>query len=409
MIKLGGIKMESRKNFKWIIIVLVIIGIVASIMAPSVKKNMNFKNEVKARVSEVTSKYDCVESFSLEGKYSNIVILKVNDKFRDTDYKQKFALIKDIFDIIYNEVPDKVIQYRLNNYQPISDEMKKTKVEALYNGRRYFIDTGSFRELKVEIESDVSATAKNYFSKPDNEIVKEIIGQMEHEYIIDVNMPDDDPLMLNIAFNQDFYSLSASKQYLIIRELFLKYDKVISENGKSNSKYILSAFRPDKKMIVYTMTNKYYKCSGGYWFDDINNIPVFDLDDNPEQIDDMLNNEILEGGEASINIWNYSSNKDESLKSYQDDFPIYSDSDDKYYAATAAQNEVKKRLKSPSSAKFPSISKYNITQSSDGVFTVTGYVDAENSLGATIRTNFTVKIRRVSENSYDVLGIEIYE
>ena len=139
--------MESRKNFKWIIIVLVIIGIVASIMAPSVKKNINFKNEVKARVSEVTSKYDCVESFSLEGKYSNIVILKVNDKFRDTDYKQKFALIKDIFDIIYNEVPDKVIQYRLNNYQPISDEMKKTKVEALYNGRRYFIDTGSFREL----------------------------------------------------------------------------------------------------------------------------------------------------------------------------------------------------------------------------------------------------------------------
>lgn len=83
-------------------------------------------------------------------------------------------------------------------------------------------------------------------------------------------------------------------------------------------------------------------------------------------------------------------------------------SDDYYYACTVAQKEVKENLKSPSSAKFNSCSEMNITES-EGIWTVNGEVEASNSFGAIIKNNFTVKIRRVGENTYNLISINIYE
>ena len=55
---------------------------------------------------------------------------------------------------------------------------------------------------------------------------------------------------------------------------------------------------------------------------------------------------------------------------------------------TIAQEFVKKELKSPSSAKFPwSNSEYTISKIK-GNWVVKGYVDAQNSYGATIRMKF---------------------
>jgi hypothetical protein len=55
-----------------------------------------------------------------------------------------------------------------------------------------------------------------------------------------------------------------------------------------------------------------------------------------------------------------------------------------------AQDRIKKVLKAPSTAKFPSITKWGFTKD-NGVVTVSAYVDSENSFGAMLRSNFQIK------------------
>lgn len=55
---------------------------------------------------------------------------------------------------------------------------------------------------------------------------------------------------------------------------------------------------------------------------------------------------------------------------------------------TDAQDAVKEELKAPSTAKFPWDYESYVTDNGDGTYTVTSYVDAENSFGAKIRSKF---------------------
>ncbi len=71
-------------------------------------------------------------------------------------------------------------------------------------------------------------------------------------------------------------------------------------------------------------------------------------------------------------------------------------------AFTIAQKIVKENLKSPSTAKFCSILQASVSNSGNS-YTVTGWVDSENSHGATLRTNFIVTysaIKRGDEIGY---------
>ncbi len=108
-----------------------------------------------------------------------------------------------------------------------------------------------------------------------------------------------------------------------------------------------------------------------------------------------------EWGEDTYNRLNENLGKQDSSKktdSYSD--KTYStmeslSSDDTVLYWTIAKDEVKKRLKSPSTAKFPFAANsegVSITKSGDYV-TVNAYVDAQNSFGAMLRSNFVVRIR----------------
>lgn len=66
---------------------------------------------------------------------------------------------------------------------------------------------------------------------------------------------------------------------------------------------------------------------------------------------------------------------------------------------------VKQKLKVPSTAKFPSINEFKITEGNDGI-SVTGYVDAENSFGAKVRTEFLVLLDKTGNNC---LNVTLYE
>lgn len=61
-------------------------------------------------------------------------------------------------------------------------------------------------------------------------------------------------------------------------------------------------------------------------------------------------------------------------------------------AWVCAQNIVKEELKSPSTADFCSYPDASITNMGNDRYMVEGYVDAENSFGAEIRTDFTVTL-----------------
>jgi hypothetical protein len=67
-------------------------------------------------------------------------------------------------------------------------------------------------------------------------------------------------------------------------------------------------------------------------------------------------------------------------------------------AAIMAQVYVKYRLKSPATAKFPSTDHFLVKRNSPAGDTLTwevrGYVDAQNSFGATVRERFTCRIER---------------
>ena len=72
------------------------------------------------------------------------------------------------------------------------------------------------------------------------------------------------------------------------------------------------------------------------------------------------------------------------------DFYVTDDEANKYQIS--CQKTIKEILKSPSTAKFPNITEWGFAKE-DGIITIQGYVDSQNSFGAMIRSDFQFKIR----------------
>lgn len=64
--------------------------------------------------------------------------------------------------------------------------------------------------------------------------------------------------------------------------------------------------------------------------------------------------------------------------------------DERYNYMIKVRDTVKMLLKSPSTAKFPYIDEWRIGKDAGNV-TIQGYVDSQNSFGATVRSNFQAK------------------
>jgi len=69
-------------------------------------------------------------------------------------------------------------------------------------------------------------------------------------------------------------------------------------------------------------------------------------------------------------------------------------SSNKFLAYYCAEDFVERKLKSPSTAKFPKTMERSkhITDLGGGKFKINSWVDSQNSFGATIRTNFTCTV-----------------
>ncbi len=83
-------------------------------------------------------------------------------------------------------------------------------------------------------------------------------------------------------------------------------------------------------------------------------------------------------------------------------------SDPKRDAWVCAQDIVKKSIKTPSTAKFCSYSEATITDLGDDNYRVEGYVDAQNTYGAVIRSNFDAHLT-LTEDGYKNGWCDIYQ
>lgn len=77
-------------------------------------------------------------------------------------------------------------------------------------------------------------------------------------------------------------------------------------------------------------------------------------------------------------------------------------------AFVMSEGFVKDRLKSPSSAKFQPYSASNVRDLGNGVYEVTGYVDAQNSFGAMIRNRYYCKLRYAGGDRWVAESVEVF-
>lgn len=77
-------------------------------------------------------------------------------------------------------------------------------------------------------------------------------------------------------------------------------------------------------------------------------------------------------------------------------------------AHTMAEHYVGARLKAPSSAKFPRYDDSQVAYIGDCEFTVRSYVDAQNSFGAMLRSNYYVRLKYdANADRYFLIDIRI--
>jgi flagellar basal body-associated protein FliL len=84
--------------------------------------------------------------------------------------------------------------------------------------------------------------------------------------------------------------------------------------------------------------------------------------------------------------------------------------DNKTMAYVMMQEFVKRNLVSPGSAKFEWISEPDCKISKDGFeYTISSWVDSQNSFGALIRTRFTGVVRQVDKDNWELVELEFDE
>ena len=155
------------------------------------------------------------------------------------------------------------------------------------------------------------------------------------------------------------------------------------------------------------------KCSN---YDKISNSQKYDIDEKLNRISNVYIKGYESGG-ATYTVYSstrsiYKNGKEidddfynsDSYKSLHDNKPSvssgngYSPNREKD-AWVCEQDIVNSNLKAPATAKFCSYTEAAITHNGGSDYTVKGYVDAENSYGAKIRTYFTVTLT-LTEKGY---------
>lgn len=88
----------------------------------------------------------------------------------------------------------------------------------------------------------------------------------------------------------------------------------------------------------------------------------------------------------------------------------WTEKDNSLLAYSVIEEYVEGRLKSPATANFPGVfdgKAGHITRLAENSYKIISYVDAQNSFGATIRTNFSGKIKQIGEHDWRLIFLQI--
>lgn len=97
------------------------------------------------------------------------------------------------------------------------------------------------------------------------------------------------------------------------------------------------------------------------------------------------------------------------FSSVNDNDKINNTSVDEYDALVTAHSFVEDKLKAPATAEFPTI-KNTVIKKTENIWELSSYVDAQNSFGATIRTNWYVKMEyKLGNKTFYLIDINLWE
>ncbi len=75
-------------------------------------------------------------------------------------------------------------------------------------------------------------------------------------------------------------------------------------------------------------------------------------------------------------------------------------------AYRSCERAVETQLVSPGTAEFSGATGSDIAEA-DGLFTVVGHVDSQNSFGASLRSNFTCQVRETADNNLELVDLDV--
>jgi hypothetical protein len=397
-------------------IALIILGFF--IMKP-IAQNYLYDRDLKKDLDGILESYKFVKSYKLSGDISSELDLELSNDFEHLKFEDKQIAFK----IIYEKLDKSITAHYFDYHKLIGTEQlghdkfvgSKRFVRATMNGKIYHFEYG---ELEIEKTDNKKALGERIFSdddiaqkvkvvitknyedvdsiERDTEMTKKSLAILERESDY---KPYDVPIIL--LMKDSFFSKNINEQYKILSQIYQTNIDTLRECGIESYKRNFSIKKNGVKRYIYIIDDNHFTICGygerinrNYLEENINKLNEFDIqkvvaETNTEKTSSEINQK--------------------TNKNFVVEYEREPSADDESFAWVVAVRAVKERLKAPSTAKFPwsSHGQY-IKEIGNRTFVVKSYVDAENSFGAKIRSNFTVKVKRMYGDTYSILDVQIY-
>jgi hypothetical protein len=397
-------------------IALIILGVF--IMKP-IAQNYLYTRELKKDLDVILESYKFVKSYKLSGGISSELDLELSNDFEHLKFEDKQNAFKSIYEKFDKSITSHFFEYHDVNANNIGHNKfvgSERFVRAKLNGKIYRFDcsgleiekTNNKKPLGERIFSDdgIAQKVKVVITKNfedvdsiehDTEMTKKALAIYGRE---DLLIPYKVPIIL--LMKDSFFSKNLNEQYKILCQIYQTNIDTLRECGVEEYKNDFSIKKNGVKRCIYIINySNFTVCGYGerihrtYLEENINKLNEFDMQKVIEETHEY---------ETSSEI-NQKTNTESAVE-----YEREPSADDESFAWVIAVRAVKERFKAPSTAKFPwsSHGQY-IKEIGDRTFVVKSYVDAENSFGAKIRSNFTVKVKRMYGDTYSILDVQIYE
>lgn len=386
----------KKKNI-WILIIAIILIIPISFFA---WKDISHNNQVKKDVDNLIKKYDFIDDYKLSGYQNSSIELMVNEQFNNL----KFKSIEKNFEEIDESLHDIIIRNcSKNNIDLIFENFMKSTVTTNFNGKIY-----NYNYLGLKISDNYKKsnnTNTNYTFGQLKEVVNEKIMSYDDVLKITVNprgsLSSDDKNMEHyektIYMNDTFFEKSVKEQYIILDSIYKDFVNIMREYNNQTDP-VLRFSKEGNEYISYSMSQNEFELISYDKF-----VNRYELEEDIDILNKYDNIRAANGKYGGVKTTSSSNNSTQSYTTEPTD-------EEKGVAWAIAKDEVKKKLKSPSTAKFPfSYNGQSIKKSFDDKYQIISYVDAENSLGATVRVNFIVEFEVSGEETYKVINVTLLE